>query len=557
MARPRRSLWRSARLRMRLGIRRLGRRTPEWMKWLTPWGVSLAFHSLLLLGLGLVIIAFNPPSKGERDRIRGEMVADVTSGGDSDHTGDPFTNIASKDEPSLSLEANPSPLAAISVPKLPESYIIGPSVNNIPPDTVPLETRRPGEAAKGIGKVSVSNRGLRVSEGAFDARLPLMAPFSGRSPEERSRMVRREGGSAESEKAVEDGIDWIARHQRPDGGWSLDTRAMCAGTSCPDEGPGMFSDTAATGLALLPILGAGHKHTLKGKYQKTLEHGLFWLIKQQKPSGELFTGGGKHTLYYSHAIATMALCEAYGLTKDKRLRDPAQKAIFYINRSQNKVDGGWRYVFGEPSDTSVFGWQLFAMRSAHLAGLETNRTVLKRARDYLDRVAASVGGSTYSYMVGRRMSYSMTAEGLVCRQLMGWSREHPAMLAGTSLIADHLMGSEERNIYYWYYATQLLHNMKNKDWERWNVRVRDGLVSMQTPAGKNCDAGSWDPSFPQEDLWGTMGGRLYTTSLSLLTLEVYYRYLPLYRDPGDEMPGSDRDPDEMRERPIADVKKAK
>ncbi len=367
-------------------------------------------------------------------------------------------------------------------------------------------------------------------------------------------MIRREGGSAESEKAVEAGLAWIARHQRPDGAWSLDTHPMCKAASCPDEETPLVSDTAATGLALLPMLAAGHTHTKKGLYQKPLERGLFWLVKMQQPSGEIFVGGGKHTRFYSHAIATMALCEAYGITKDKRLRDPAQKAIFFINRSQNKIDGGWRYFVGEAGDTSVLGWQIFAMRSAHLAGLEVNRSVLKRAREFLNRMATDPAGSTYAYMQGRRMSYSMTAEGLVCRQLMGWSREHPGMLAGTAMVAAHLDASEERNIYYWYYATQLLHNMHNKDWERWNQKVRDGLISIQTPGG-GCDGGSWDPSMPQEDLWGTMGGRLYTTSLSLLTLEVYYRYLPLYRDPGDEMPGSDVDPDEAAARPVADEKK--
>ena len=121
------------------------------------------------------------------------------------------------------------------------------------------------------------------------------------------------------------------------------------------------------------------------------------------------------------------------------------------------------------------------------------------------------------------------------------------MLAGTAAIAANLEESQERNIYYWYYATQLLHNMRNKDWERWNARVREGLISMQA-VGKECDRGSWDPSDPQIDRWGAMGGRLYTTSLSLLTLEVYYRYLPLYRDPGEEMPGTDRDPDETKDR---------
>ena len=548
MARSRPRVLRIVRVRVRRAIRRLGRQTPEWMKWLTPWGTSLAVHGLMMVLLAILVSSFGEPRSSDLRRFRGQLADDILSASSSDHAGDPFTSLRSADPPSLSLDQNPPVVGVIRLPKLADNYALGPTVNTVAREPVGFDT--PNVAPSGAkvgGRLAMTGKAVRESAGGFDSRLPLMAPFSGRSTEERSRMVRSEGGTVESEKAVELGLDWIARHQRPDGGWSLDTRDACKGAPCPGERPMMFSDTAATGMALLPLLGAGHTHTKPGRYQKTIERGLFWLVKMQKPSGELFTTGSHHTAFYSHGIASMALCEAYGLTKDKRLRDPAQKAIFYINRSQNKVDGGWRYFVGEPSDTSVLGWQIFAMRSAHLAGLEVNRSVLKRARDYLDRVATDPGGASYAYMNGRGGSFTMTAEGLLCRQLMGWPKDHPAMIAGTAAIAANLDESQERNIYYWYYATQLLHNMRNKDWVRWNARVREGLISLQA-IGKECDRGSWDPAEPQVDKWGTMGGRLYTTSLSLLTLEVYYRYLPLYRDPGDEMPGSDRDPDETKDR---------
>jgi hypothetical protein len=101
------------------------------------------------------------------------------------------------------------------------------------------------------------------------------------------------------------------------------------------------------------------------------------------------------------------------------------------------------------------------------------------------------------------------------------------------MVAADLEKSRVRNIYYWYYATQLLHNMQNEDWKRWNVKVRDGLVAMQT-TGDGCQRGSWDPNTPAEDEWASTrekigAGRLFLTSLSVLTLEVYYRYLPLYQ----------------------------
>jgi hypothetical protein len=128
----------------------------------------------------------------------------------------------------------------------------------------------------------------------------------------------------------------------------------------------------------------------------------------------------------------------------------------------------------------------------------------------------------------------MTAEALLSRQYLGWPRDYPPLLKGARHVALDLEQSQERNIYYWYYATQLLHNMQNKDWERWNLRVREGLIGMQVK-GNGCDRGSWDPFLPQPDRWASSGGRLFLTSLSLLTLEVYYRYLPLYQ-PSDTDP---------------------
>jgi hypothetical protein len=297
------------------------------------------------------------------------------------------------------------------------------------------------------------------------------------------------------------------------------------------------SDSGATGLALLPLLAAGHTHTEPGRYQRTIRAGLKWLVRAQQPDGSIFVGGTHHTLMYSHAIATMALCESYALSGDDALKGPARRAVRYISRSQNPA-GGWRYEPLAPGDTSVFGWMIFALRSANLAGLSVSSKDIARCRRYLSHAAYDRSGVTYCYMTGFPPSMSMTAEGLVCRQYLGWPKDHPALLKGSGLISSYLNESTERNIYLWYYATQLLHNMHDKHWEAWNARVRDGLIGLQV-RGDGCDRGSWSPVSPQVDRWGSKGGRLYVTSLSLLTLEVYYRYLPLYEDRGGEIEGGD------------------
>jgi hypothetical protein len=529
------------RVRVRRLLRRVERASPAWALIITPWGTSILLHALMLLLLGIYFYVY----VGHDEPIRGiaidtsfaqQLVDDLTSLQKGDQSGDPFTTVKSPEPPSLSLEPAPPETTKINVPELPKNMQLAPSLQ--------VDTSGP---RLDLGKRSddgISLLGVNVG--------PPSVPFSGRQGEAKARLIRREGGTVESEKAVERGLDWIARHQRADGGWSLSTRGQCQGTGCPED-RAMVSDSAATGLALLPMLGAGMSHVDPGRYRDNIKRGLAWLLRNQQPTGDMFIGGGYITHMYSHAIASMALCEAYGVTKDKRLRDPAQRAINFIVNTQNKLDGGWRYEPGAPGDTSVFGWQIFAIRSARLAGLSVPKSTLRRCRIYLDQAAADDFKTTYTYQPGRGASPVMTAEALLSRQIMGWARDYPPMLQGAAIVSADLEGSQERNIYYWYYATQLLHNLQGKDWERWNKRVREGLIEMQVD-GTGCDRGSWDPLNPQPDQWGKQAGRLYLTSLSMLTLEVYYRYLPLYRARDGKLEGTDDEVVPAGDAPLADAK---
>ncbi|MBY0398569.1 MAG: hypothetical protein K2X91_19145, partial [Thermoleophilia bacterium] len=201
-------------------------------------------------------------------------------------------------------------------------------------------------------------------------------------------------------------------------------------------------------------------------------------------------------------------------------------------------------------DTSVFGWQMFALRSARLAGLKVPRDVVKKGRRYLDLASTDPSRVTYAYIPGGPVSPVMTAEALLSRQYLGWPKDLPSLVKGAAMVARDLETSTDRNIYYWYYATQLLHNMQGDDWKRWNARVRENLVAWQVN-GDGCMRGSWDPNSPQPDAWASTqnrhgAGRLFLTSLSILTLEVYYRYLPIYNP-------TDRDPSKLAEEPAADA----
>jgi hypothetical protein len=362
--------------------------------------------------------------------------------------------------------------------------------------------------------------------------------FRQRSRETRQELARQRGGSEGSEKAVEMGLDFLARHQNLDGSWSL--HRFGGGPGYENAGYGqMQSDTAATGLALLAFLGAGYTHT-DGKYRLHVARALDFLLANQQANGDLFLPmdpvSNRNVWLYSHGIAAIALCEAYGMTRDPLLREPAQQALAFIAEAQNPREGGWRYSPGRGSDTSVSGWQLMALKSGELAGLEVPPRCYELVQKWLDMAQSSGQPGLYVYRPAsdiphqREPSRVMTAEALLMRQYLGWKREHPDMLAGAAHLRANLPRWEGRGVrdaYYWYYATQVMFQMQGDYWVDWNNQLRSLLTSTQVSTGPL--AGSWEPLGAVPDRWGREGGRIYVTCLHLLILEVYYRHLPLYQ----------------------------
>jgi hypothetical protein len=176
----------------------------------------------------------------------------------------------------------------------------------------------------------------------------------------------------------------------------------------------------------------------------------------------------------------------------------------------------------------MVGWQLMALKSGQMAGLEVDdpkNPTLARTAKFLNSVSTS-DGSGYGYM-SPSPTATMTAVGLLCRLYLGTGPRNSGIISGVNSLKRTPPGSLN-NIYYYYYATQVLHHVGGPDWEAWNPKMRDLLIAKQD---KGLDAkkphlkGSWAPA---GDAHGGAGGRLMTTSLSLLTLEVYYRHLPLY-----------------------------
>ena len=348
-----------------------------------------------------------------------------------------------------------------------------------------------------------------------------------------------------TEPSIEMGLSWLAKQQRAPGNWSLTSNGISQ-----EEADKVVYDTptAATGLALLAFQGAGYNHK-EYKYADTVNKGVRWLISNQDDDGCLYVATNEATndvcRLYSHGIAAIALCEAYGMTNDPEVRSAAQKALDYIAASQDKTHGGWRYNPGADSDTSVTGWMVMALKSGKLAGLDVNQATLDLVDSrWLGFAADSRNEYKFRYnpnaknteqypdreVQGKTPTSCMTSVGLLLRLYSGWDRTDERMVAGAKELLKTMPADdsiEARNTYYWYYATQVLKHVGGEYWDTWyKESLYPLLIRTQKKTGPM--QGSWDPLNPVPDRWGYFSGRLYVTTMNLLTLEVKWRLLPLY-----------------------------
>jgi hypothetical protein len=357
----------------------------------------------------------------------------------------------------------------------------------------------------------------------------------------RSALAQRAGASPASEQAVERALDWLMRHQDADGRWDGATAQQDDGTPKPGDddftihcppgdtcfGPCFYfdADTAMTGLALLAYLGAGYTHT-DGKYAETVGRGIDFLLSEQKPDGDL-RGTTSGVGMYCQAIATLSLCEAYALTSDARLRKPVERAIGFLVRARARDGLSWRYEPGAlEGDTSILGWVVLSIKSARVVGISVPATIPQGALRWLDRVATGDQKGLARYRPEKPPTETMTAEAWVCRQFLGTGGPGLSSTEAAEYLLDHGPDQGPFNLYYLYYGTLAMYQHGGDPWYRWNALSRDLIVKRQHTQGHK--AGSWDPD---ESEWGKYGGRIYTTALATLSLEVYYRFLRLYDDP--------------------------
>ncbi|MBI4577096.1 MAG: hypothetical protein HY722_12610, partial [Planctomycetes bacterium] len=365
---------------------------------------------------------------------------------------------------------------------------------------------------------------------------PTLAGYGPRVGRGRTIALARHGGDGQTEGAVATGLDWLARHQEPDGGWGADSTGRCdARRGPPCEGKGSAGNGPAfAGLALLAFLGAGHTH-LHGDYQPTVQAGLEHLKRVQETDGRL-SGN-----MYHHGIASFALAEAYGLTRDCEIRDAAQRAVDFICAAQHP-GSGWDYGPFSPSrsDLSVSGWQILALKAARAAGLRVPLAVWLDVSLYLDKATRGRGHQfRVAYAIrepeaaqegpapavdGEGLTafeeggIGMVAAATACRLYLGEGAEGPEVQDGLRALQLQLPGPREVHRYYWYYGTLAAFRQGGRAWDRWNECLKRCLTPTQEVVG--CRRGSW----PADGTYGPQGGRVYTTALGVIMLEVYYRY---------------------------------
>ena len=167
-----------------------------------------------------------------------------------------------------------------------------------------------------------------------------------------------------------------------------------------------------TGLCLLAFLGAGHTPESDTEYSEATAAAVQWLLDSQDPK----TGAFGVTSSYGHGIATYALAECYGMTKDEALRLPVEAGLSWIARHQGprrdqRNRGGWGYFSTEMKSedsyarSSVTVWMVMAAESAKLSGIEVPKRILPGAKEMLlaafDR---SRGSFRYNHRPGRLSS---------------------------------------------------------------------------------------------------------------------------------------------------------
>jgi hypothetical protein len=356
-----------------------------------------------------------------------------------------------------------------------------------------------GMPAMGLGDAKIGTGGIKGPGGPLGMR---MGP-------QRSIAMKNHGASAATEKAVMAALRWLKQNQEPDGSWKTSK-----------------SDYGGSGLALLAFLGHGETPDSE-EFGATVQKGLTFLVNGIQSDG-VVKGGSM----YAQGIVTLALSEAYGMTQSPMIREPLERAVGAIRRSQRvpksdpKHVGGWRYTMNaKDADLSVSGWLIMALKSAGSVGIDVPKENYDLAIQY---VLNAQGGSGFTYSGGGNPSMAMTGVGVLCLQFLGKGSDSRVKKALEMLrdekYAMDWEASHGWNMYAWYYVTQAMFQAGENHWKYWNKLMQETLIKNQAADGH------WPvPPKSQSENKELAKFPVYSTALGALMLEVYYRYLPIYQ----------------------------
>ncbi|MDB5391661.1 MAG: hypothetical protein JWM11_7307 [Planctomycetaceae bacterium] len=436
---------------------------------------------------------------------------------------------------SVAATARPeSPLPAIALDREPKALASIPVAAANKPELAPSLPKPPVPAPEQSPELqSVNGNGI----------------YTARTAPNRQERITQLGGTQQSERAVQAGLNWLARHQADDGHWS-DERKCERDQPCKslkfglptaevgaalgiDVDPGAIAEAgkailggsgdfgapiAETGLAILAFQAGGHYSFNKQKYSSRVDRGLKWLIERQQPDGRIF-GGQEYYGWYEHGIATFALAEACALAiandqkPDPRILKAAQNAIKFIETHQYRK-GGWQYwpETGQ-GDASVSGWQVLALKSAQEAKISISPKTMLQVNQFFTALGDPKTGQTGYVRRGAGTDLT-TAVGLVVQEFVLKKPKSPLALNAVKYLrrrADQGIG-QSGDFYTLYNGTLAMFLAGGDDWNDWNREVRDAVIKRQETAG--CARGSWNHKY----------NRSLDTAWAVLTLEVYYRY---------------------------------
>ena len=498
----------------------------------SAWFISLLVHLAALLLLGIIFVA----TQKIQDR--------------------PAVRMAVLEEPPQEEKKEERDLV-----EKPDTDIVSevevetPVVTELELEVEELETEEPveeAEQAKGREEaVASSEMASSAAFMAIGASGGAAGAFGSRSGGGRKRAVGKFGGSKGSESAVEAALRWFAKHQSPNGQWDVDGYPI----NCKEAGPkceagsahtNKKGDVAITGYAILCFLGAGYDHKTPNKWRKVVKKGIDWLVEQQNDKGSV------HGDNYANGVAAMALAEAYAMTFDPKLKDPAQKIIDVVKQRQGKAEDGYGrgWSYGGPNikrnDASVSGWNIMALKSAKAADLDVGDS-MEGAKLYIEEAwkernkkwkdLDSYGDSYFPYVwnkpekTTKNGSKGITCVGALSAVFLGWKNGDVLLDTQVNFLAKKYTPKKwPCDTYYMYYNTLTMFQVGGDKFKMWNKQVRDMLVDAQRkdPA---CFDGSWDPKGAGGHGIGKVG-RTLITAYCCLSLEVYYRYLPVAMQKG-------------------------